>query len=120
MHAEQEYAAPNNLSQRVSEAAPQELVAMLLEGAAGFTDRVVDAIQQRDAGEKSRLVGRVSAIIEQLVTMLNYEEGGALVDNLARIYEWWLHELFEASAEGSTIRLQRISSQMGSLKESWN
>jgi len=108
------------LSQRISTAAPQELVAMLLEGASGFTDRVVLAIQQRDASAKVRMVNKVSAIIEHLATMLNYEDGGAVVDNLARIYEWWLRELLDASAADASARLQAISSQMGTLKESWH
>jgi len=108
------------LSQRISTAGPGELVAMLLEGASGFTDRVVVAIQQRDAPAKVRMVNKVSAIIEHLATMLNYEDGGAVVDNLSRIYEWWLRELLDASATDASDRLQAIAAQMGVLKESWH
>lgn len=120
MREELDSIATQDLSERITAAAPQELVAMLLDGASGFTDQAVAAIQQRDQPAKFRLVNRVSAIIEQLVTMLNYEEGGAVVDNLSRIYEWWLRELLDASAQDSAPRLQRISLQMGSLKESWH
>ena len=93
---------------------------MLLEGARGFTDQVVVAIQRRDAQEKGRLVNKVSAIIEHLATMLNYEEGGPIVDNLSRIYEWWLQELLDASAQNAAGRLQAIASQMENLQGSWH
>jgi flagellar protein FliS len=120
MQVELESSASVGLEARIDAAAPQEVVAMLLEGASGFTDRVVLAIAQRDQPGKARMVNKVSAIIEHLVTMLNYEEGGALVDNLSRIYEFWLRELLDASAQDSAARLQRIAIQMGTLKESWH
>ena len=103
----------------ITEHTPEQLVAMLLAGASGFTDQVVVAIQQRDHPAKFRLINKVLAIIEQLVTMLNFEDGGDVVDNLARIYEWWLTELLDASAVDAADRLQRISIQMGALRGSW-
>ena len=107
------------LIEKITDAPPQELVAMLLEGARGFMTKAVVAIQQRDLPAKASLVNRVCAIIEQLVVMLNFEEGGEVVANLSRIYEWWLKELLDASGQDAVDRLQRISTQMGAMQESW-
>ena len=88
MQTELENPTARTLTERIADAPPQELVALLLEGARGFTAKAMVAIQQRDLPAKARLVGRVSAIIEQLLVMLNFEEGGEVVSNLSRIYEW--------------------------------
>ena len=120
MYAAMDKVASPELQDRIQTAGPSELVAMLLEGASGFTDQVVLAIQQRDGQTKLRMVNKVSAILEHLVTMLNFEEGGPVVDNLSRIYEYWLRELLDASAKDAPARLMRISSQMGTLKGSWH
>ena len=107
------------LSQKINAANPEQLVALLLEGAKRFTDQAVAAIQRRDLQGKARLVNRVSAIVEELMVRLNHEEGGEVVENLTRIYEWWLHELFSAGQAGQVERLQRISAQMESMRKSW-
>ena len=119
MQTELENPTARTLTERIADAPPQELVALLLEGARGFTAKAMVAIQQRDLPAKARLVGRVSAIIEQLLVMLNFEEGGEVVSNLSRIYEWWLKELLDASCHDAVDRLQRICTQMGSMQESW-
>jgi flagellar protein FliS len=105
------YGSPTDhyLSQKINAANPEQLVAMLLEGARRFTDQAVAAIQRRDVSSKARLVNRVSAIIEELMVRLNHEEGGELVENLTRIYEWWLHELFDGSQFNQPERLQKVA-----------
>ena len=119
MQGQPDSTSNQSLSDRITAAPPQEVVAMLLGGAQGFIDQTVVAIQQRDLPAKTRLVNRVSAIIEQLVIMLNFEGGGEVVDNLSRIYEWWLTELFEASSQNATDRLRHIAVQMGNMQETW-
>ena len=108
-----------SLSDRITAAPAQELVAMLLEGARGFTTQAVSAIQRQDQEGKAHLVNRVGAIIEQLVVMLNFEEGGEVVGNLARVYEWWLQELLAASEANDAERLLHVARQMEGLGESW-
>jgi flagellar protein FliS len=115
------YASPTDqyLSQRINASNPEQLVAMLLEGARRFTDQAVGAIQRRDVSSKAKSVNRVSAIIEELMVRLNHEEGGELVENLTRIYEWWLHELFDGSQFNQAERLQRIAAQMETIQKTW-
>ncbi len=115
------YANPADqyLTQKIIAANPEQLAGMLLEGARRFTDQAVAAIQRRDVPSKARSVNRVSAIIEELMVRLNHEDGGEVVQNLTRLYEWWLHELFDASQVNQAERLQRISTQMESIQRTW-
>ena len=108
------------LIQRINGASPEQLVALLLEGAERFLAQTIQAMETRDMTLKARMVNRVSAIIEELLVRLNHEEGGEVVTNLTRIYDWWLHELFAATNANESRRLVRISNQMGGLKEAWN
>ena len=112
--------AQQYLTQRINGATPEQLVAMLLEGAQRFLNQAIVALRNRDIATKARLVNRVSAIIEELAVRLNHEEGGEVVDNLTRIYEWWLKELFEASQRNQPERLEFIGHQMADMKGTWD
>ena len=108
------------LVQRINGASPEQLVAMLLEGAQKFCLQAISAINKRDVPNKARLINRVSAIIEELTVGLNHEDGGQLVGNLTRIYEWWLSELFDASQKNQPDRLVFIAQQMGEMRATWD
>jgi flagellar protein FliS len=112
-------AADQYLVQLVQGASPEQLVAMLLDGAQRFLNQVVDAINKRDIPTKARYVNRVSDIIEELILRLNHDEGGELVTNLTRIYEWWMNELFDASQKNQPERLELILRQMGEMRDTW-
>ena len=112
--------AQQYLAQRINGASSEQLVAMLLEGAQRFLNQAIVALRSRDIPAKARLVNRVSAIIEELTVRLNHEEGGEVVENLTRIYEWWLKELFEASQKNQPERLEFIGHQMADMKATWD
>ncbi len=107
------------LAQRVQGASPELLVAMLLEGGQRFINLAVNAMKTRDLPGQARYVNRVADIILALRERLNFEEGGELVENLVRIYDWWTDVLFDASMKAEPERLQMISNQMGSMRASW-
>ncbi|HNX32921.1 MAG TPA: flagellar export chaperone FliS [Holophaga sp.] len=107
------------LAQRVQGASPELLVAMLLEGGQRFLNLAVNAMKARDLPSQARYVNRVADIILALRERLNFEEGGELVENLVRIYDWWTDVLFDASMKAEPERLQMISNQMGSMRASW-
>lgn len=117
----QPYAKANDeyLLQRINSASPEQMCALLLEGAQRFVGQAVLAMERRDIPGRARAINRASAIVEELMVRLNHEEGGEVVENLVRIYEWWTHEMFEGSNGTDPLRLNRIADQMGELKETW-
>ena len=112
-------AANHYLVQQINGASPERLMFMLLEGAQKFLLQAIAAIQRRDIATRARMVNRVSSIVEELAVRLNHEEGGELVDNLTRLYDWWLKELFEASQRNQADRLQLIERQIADMKAAW-
>lgn len=112
-------AAEQYLVQRIQGASTEQLAAMLLEGAERFLNSALSAMANRDIPAKARFINRVSAILEELAIWLDFEGGGELATNLARIYDWWLHELFEGSQANDRPRLERIQKQMGEIRAAW-
>ena len=111
--------AQQYLTQRINGASPEQLVAMLLEGAQRFLIQAIAAVRSRDIATKARMVNKVSAIIEELTVGLNHEDGGELVVNLSRIYDWWLNELFDASQKNDPVRLEFIGRQIAEMRGTW-
>jgi flagellar protein FliS len=116
-----QYAKANDqyLTQRVLGAAPEQLVALLLEGAQRFIGQAVQGISKKDFVAKGQAINRVTAIVEELAVGLNHEGGGELVGNLTRLYDWWAREVFEAGAALDAARLERVSRQMGEMRQTW-
>ena len=112
-------AADHYLLQRIEGASPEQLVAMLLEGGQRFLALALQAMKEHDLVNQPRYVNRVSDIIMALRERLNFDGGGELVENLTRIYDWWLDELFKASMQNQPERLQMISRHMGDLRTTW-
>lgn len=112
-------AANQYLTQQINGASPERLMFLLLEGAQRFLVQAVAAVRRRDIPTRARMVNRVSSIVEELAIRLNHEEGGELVENLTRIYDWWLKELFEASQRNQPERLEAIQTQIAEMKAAW-
>ncbi len=112
-------ASDQYLLQKITGASREQLAALLLEGAQRFVGQAIAAMGKRDIPAKARMVNKASAIVEELAVWLDHEHGGELAGNLARLYDWWLSELFEASQGNEPERLERIQRQMGELRESW-
>jgi flagellar secretion chaperone FliS len=107
------------LVQRIEGASPEQLVAMLLEGGQRFLKLAVQAMNSRDLPNQARYVNRVADIIIALKERLNHQDGGELVENLVRVYDWWTDELFDGAMKTQPERLEMISHHMGELRGAW-
>lgn len=112
-------AADHYLVQRIQGASPEQVAALLLEGGQRFLNLMIKAIQNRDLPNQAIYIGRISDILLGLKERLNLEDGGEVVENLIRLYDWWANELYEGSLGGEPERLRVLFNQMGELKETW-
>lgn len=109
----------SQMAARVEHATPEQLVVLLLEGAQRFLSQVVVGIETGDVALKARMVNRVVAIIDELAVRLDTEGGTELAMNLARLYEWWSHELMEAASANEAGRVRHIGAQMEEIRAGW-
>lgn len=113
-------ASDQYLLHKISGSTQEQLVAMLLEGAQRFVGQAILAMERRDIPAKARAINKASAIVEELAVWLDQEAGGDLVENLTRIYDWWLNELFEGAQTNQPDRLERVQRQMGEIRATWD
>ena len=98
---------------------PEHIVVLLLQGGQRFLVKAEEAIRRQDPMMRDHHLKRVLAILQDLTRRLNHEQGGELVDNLMRVYDWWGRELLDAGAQDDLDRLSLVSSQMGEIRRSW-
>jgi len=107
------------LAQRIQGASAEQVAALLLEGGQRFINLTLQAMKNRDFPNQAQFVNRTSDIIVGLRERLNFEDGGEVVENLVRIYDRWMAELFDAAQKNQPERLQVIFNQMGEFKATW-
>jgi flagellar protein FliS len=76
-------------------------------------------MNNHDISAKSRHLSRVSEIIVELSGRLNLEDGGEVVENLVRIYNWWIDLIFDASQKNEPERLEIVVTMMGEMRATW-
>lgn len=115
------YANASNqyLAQRVMGASPQQLMVILLEAAQRFLAQAGQAMARRDIAAKALNTNKALAIIEELTVRLNHEDGGELVEHLIQIHAWWTQEILAASTAMDAAKLDRVSRQMGEIRQAW-
>lgn len=115
------YAPPTDayLVQRVMNAGPVQQAALLMEAGQRFIGKAIKAMEQSNHIEAGRCLSRVTEIINEATLRLNQEEGGELVGNLGKVYDWWIWEVFEASATKDVARLETLSFHMGEIRQAW-
>ncbi len=98
---------------------PEHMVILLLEGGQRLLVQIAEAIGGGDSRLRDHILRKVLTILGELHRCLNHEQGGTLVDNLIRLYEWWRSEIFDASNKGDVERLNRVRAQMGDIRQAW-
>ena len=98
---------------------PEHMAVLLLEGGQRFLTKIEEAIGGDDPRLTEHLVKKVLAILEELHRRLNHDQGGELVDNLTWLYDWWRREILVAGENGDAMRLKRVRTQMGDIRQAW-
>jgi flagellar protein FliS len=100
-------------------AMPEHMVILLLEGGQRLLLKLEEAITSKDPRLKDHFVKKVLAVLEELRQWLNHEQGGELVDNLIRLYDWWHREILLGRSNGDIDRLRRVRAQMDDMRQAW-
>ncbi|WKE66542.1 flagellar export chaperone FliS [Gallaecimonas kandeliae] len=107
------------LEARAAAADPHHLVLMLIEGFLDELSRVEGHIQAKQFERKGRAVTKCLDILSGLDTALDREKGGAVADDLHRLYDYCGRQLFEVSLNNDTSGLAIVRQVMTDLKDGW-
>ncbi len=101
-------------------ASPEALTAMLFAGAGSRLERAEGAARRGDRKETLRLLSSAGAIIAELRGSLDFERGGAVADDLFRLYGFVQDRLRKAVTEFGPEPIAEARMVMGKLKEGWD
>jgi flagellar secretion chaperone FliS len=98
---------------------PLELVVMLYDGALRFVGEAKQAHGRGDILGRGHAVSRVLAIIAELQSTLNVAQGGAIAEELDRLYSYVNTRLLDVSAKHDLAALDEVHGLLSTIRDGW-
>lgn len=95
------------------------LVSLLFDGAVNFLKVARGKMEQRDIAGKGIYLGKVTAIVGELNSSLNMEQGGEIARNLRRLYDFVLDRLLKANLKNDLVALNEAERVLEMLRSGW-
>ena len=93
------------------------LVSLLFDGAVNFLKVARGKMEQHDIAGKGIYLGKVTAIVGELNSSLNMEQGGEIARNLRRLYDFVLDRLLKANLKNDLNAAERGGAGAGNAPE---
>lgn len=98
---------------------PMELVVMLYDGALRFLAAAREAHGRRDLIARGNALSRALAIIAELQSTLNLKEGGAIAEELDRLYSYITWRLMDVNVKQDGTALDEAHKLLSTLSDAW-
>jgi flagellar protein FliS len=112
--------AQTSVQTGVENATPHRLVQMLYEGVLDRIAQAKGAILRKDLEAKANLTNKIMDILTHLQSSLDIEKGGEVAENLHRLYEYMHRQVFAASRDNDTAKLDEVSVLIREIKVAWD
>ena len=99
---------------------PLELVVMLYDGAIQFMTTAQEAIRRNDIPARRTALSKALAIISELQSTLNMEQGGEISFNLDELYRWSSVRLLDATVHNDPAPIEDVLTVFRTLRDGWN
>lgn len=107
------------LEHKVLSASPLELVCLLYEGGIESLQDARRHLATGDVLARGRSIGRVQAIVVELISSLNAQVDPDLARRLTLLYDYILRKLEEAHRDQSAPPLEEAEQLLRNLHEAW-
>lgn len=108
-----------DLASRTAAASPLDLVLVLYNGLMDELQRAKSHIDNRRYERKAQSINKCIDILNALTSSLEFDTGGDLVLNLARLYDHCVYRLYEASGQMEQVKIDEVIAIIANLKEGW-
>ncbi|MBA1274842.1 flagellar export chaperone FliS [Stutzerimonas azotifigens] len=108
-----------DLEARAAAASPYELVLVLFDGLLDELARARGHIEHKRFQQKGASLEKCMNILNGLNGALDYEGGGEVVQELARLYDYCIYCLSDVSVTLSLEGLDEVVRLLGILREGW-
>jgi flagellar protein FliS len=105
---------------QVQSRTPLELVVMLYDGALRFMTAAREAIERRDIPARREAISRTLAIVSELQSTLNLEQGGQLASSLDGLYDYANMRLLDAAAKNDVTPIDEVHKLFTTLRQAWS
>ena len=99
---------------------PLELVVMLYDGALQSLGDARDALARKDVIARTRAVSRALAILTELQGTLNIKDGGAIAEELDRLYAFAINRLVDITTKRDASAIDEIVRVLTPLRDGWS
>lgn len=104
----------------VLNASPERLVQLLYDQGIRCLSAARECNRAKDVPGRVRHVNRAFAVLVELSDGLDFEAGGEIAINYARIYDYCQRRLIEANVRQSDATLAEVESLLQELREAWD
>ena len=104
----------------VESANPHKLVCLLYEGLSEALSTARGAIERGDRQSKSTAIGKAAGIIDALRSSIDTQRGGAIAENLERLYDYMGRKLTDANLHNDLDALHEVANVNATLSAAWN
>lgn len=108
-----------DLGSRTAQASPVELVLILTDGLLAELARMRAHIEAKRFEQKSHSIERCVDMLNGLSSALDFETGGELVENLARLYDYCAHRLQIAGFKMDPAIVDEVRGLLTTLRTGW-
>ncbi|WP_435954661.1 flagellar export chaperone FliS [Dryocola sp. BD626] len=108
-----------DLASRTASASPLDLVLVLYAGLLDELERAKSHIESKRYERKAQSINKSIDILNALTSSLEFETGGDVVLNLARLYDHCVYRLYEASGQLSVEKIDEVILILTNLREGW-
>ncbi|NHZ98772.1 flagellar export chaperone FliS [Massilia sp. CCM 8734] len=108
-----------NLDAQTARASPVELVLLLTDGLLDELARARGHILGKRYEQKAISIDKCVEIINGLSSSLDFEQGGDVVENLARLYDFCAARLHGAGIKMDPAMLDEVVEILGTIRQGW-
>jgi flagellar protein FliS len=104
-------------------APPEQLVLMLYDGAISYLERSLGGFEFKDPLQFNQTINnnvqRAQAIIHEMNSRLDMDQGGEISQNLRRLYSYFYRRLQEANMKKTRNPIDEVLKHLREIRESW-
>ncbi len=104
---------------QVQSSSPLELVVMLYDGALASMHAARTAIERKDIAGRRDAIAKVLAIVNELQSTLNMEQGGEVAATLDDLYAYVNARLLQAAGQNAVAPLDDAIRVFAGLRDAW-
>jgi len=96
-----------------------KIISVLYDGAISFISIAKKRLHENDMAGKGFYLAKATAIVGELSSSLNIEDGGEIAGNLRMLYDYVLDRLLAANANNDPAMLDEAGKILDILRSAW-